>query len=76
MKRLFVRSRYRSTGLGRMLAEHLIGAARDIGYTRMVLDTLPTMSSAQRLYESLGFSDIDPYTLNPIEGTRYMALAL
>jgi ribosomal protein S18 acetylase RimI-like enzyme len=42
----------------------------------MLLDTLPVMSSAQRLYESLGFTDRPPYYDSPIPGTRYMTLAL
>jgi hypothetical protein len=28
------------------------------------------------LYESLGFRDTAPYTLNPIEGARFMALTI
>jgi ribosomal protein S18 acetylase RimI-like enzyme len=76
MKRLFVRDQYRSTGIGRRLVEKLIASAREIGYQRMVLDTLPTMTSAQRLYETLGFTDTAPYIPNHVEGTRYMSLKL
>ena len=76
MKRLYVRTEFRATGLGRMLAERLIAEAQAIGYRRMCLDTLPTMTSAQRLYVSLGFVDIAPYRPNPIGGTRFMGLAL
>lgn len=76
MKRLYVRSDFRGTGLGKKLAERLIEEARMLDYRYMRLDTLATMKSAQNLYLSLGFYDIDPYVYNPIEGTRYMELQL
>jgi ribosomal protein S18 acetylase RimI-like enzyme len=76
MKRLYVRGAFRASGLGRRLVEQVIGTAHTIGYRRMVLDTLPTMVAAQRLYASFGFIDIAPYRHNPIAGTRFLGMKL
>jgi putative acetyltransferase len=76
MKRLYVRSTGRGTGLGRLLTDALIKEARLAGYSRVLLDTLPTMLEAQGLYRSMGFVEIAAYCHNPIAGTRYLALNL
>jgi putative acetyltransferase len=46
MKRLYVTPWFRAAGVGRLLAERVIAEARSAGYTRMFLDTLPTMKGA------------------------------
>jgi ribosomal protein S18 acetylase RimI-like enzyme len=76
MKRLFIRPQFRGLKLGRFLSERVIDDARAIGYTSMVLDTLPSMRQAKALYRSLGFREIAPYRFNPIPGTAYMELVL
>jgi ribosomal protein S18 acetylase RimI-like enzyme len=72
MKRLFVRPEYRSLGVGRLLAESILDAARLAGYDCILLDTLDDMESARALYEELGFVDIPPYYFNPIAGAHYL----
>jgi len=76
LKRLFVKPAERGTGLGRSLAEAAIARARELGYRRMLLDTTPGMEAAHALYRRLGFLDTEPYTANPVRGTRYLALDL
>ena len=76
MKRLYVRPAFRGQGVGEGLAMMIVGEARMIGYKRMRLDTIPSMTTAIALYESLGFREIEPYRHNPIEGAKFMELIL
>jgi len=76
MKRLYVRPAFRRWKIGRRLTEAIIAEAAIIGYRRMRLDTVPSMTEARRLYESLGFRDISPYRHNPVPGARFMELEL
>jgi ribosomal protein S18 acetylase RimI-like enzyme len=76
MKRLYVAPAGRGVGLGRALAETIVAAGASLGYREIRLDTLPTMRSAMRLYEALGFNEIAPYYETPVEGTIFMAKSL
>ena len=76
MKRLFVKPAYRGFGIGRKLVEILIHKAKVLNYKYMRLDTIPSLKKAQKLYESVGFYDIEPYVYNPTEGARFMELDL
>ena len=76
MKRLYVAPGHRGEGVGRLLAEALIGHGRRLGYETMLLDTLPTMDTAQDLYASLGFEPAPAYRYNPVPGATFRRLTL
>ena len=76
MKRLFVRPKFRGLGIGRLLAEAILDAARQVGYTNLLLDTLSDMETARALYHDLGFEDVPPYYHNPISGSHYLKVKL
>lgn len=76
MKRLFVRPAFRRLGLGRDLADAALSAARTLGYSCVLLDTLDDMEAARTLYQDLGFFEIEPYYFNPIAGAHYLKVVL
>ena len=76
LKRLYVRPAFRGNGLGRELTRMLIDSAREIGYKEILLDTLPFLQNAQRLYRSFGFHEIERYNDSPMDGATYMKLEL
>ena len=72
LKRMYVKNEYRGHQIGKSLLEHSIELAKQLGYTKIRLDTLKNMSSAQKLYLSFGFYKIPPYRFNPLPGTIYL----
>ncbi|NRB50318.1 MAG: GNAT family N-acetyltransferase [Saprospiraceae bacterium] len=76
MKRLYVRPEFRGRQLGKKLAQVCIEEAGRAGYKQMVLDTLPTMKGAVRIYKNLGFELIPPYYNNPVPDVIYLGLDL
>src|SRR5574343_2116136 len=76
MKRLYVEPEMRGLGVGRELALAAIKAAKTLGYRRVMLDTLPAMRIAVKLYRELGFTEAPAYYPAPLEGTMFLALDL
>jgi GNAT superfamily N-acetyltransferase len=75
-KRFFVRPRFRGRGIGLDLGRAIVDRAREIGYRRVRLDTLPSMGPAVAVYRALGFRAVDAWHHTPVEGTLFMQLDL
>jgi putative acetyltransferase len=76
LKRLDVRPRFRGAGLGSCLTVAAITAAREMGYERVLLHTLPAMTQAHALYGRLGFHEIPAFREIPLPGVIYLELDL
>ncbi len=76
MKRLYVDPAFRGQGVGRKLALAAIKAAHRFGYRRILLDTVPSMRIAVKLYRELGFTEAPAYYPSPVEGTIFLTLDL
>ena len=76
LKRLYVRPAFRGRGIAGAMMQRILDDARAIGYTAMLLDTLPFLTSAIRMYRALGFYDIPPYNDSPLATTIFLRLEL
>ncbi|MEL6972617.1 MAG: GNAT family N-acetyltransferase [Bacteroidota bacterium] len=76
LKRMYLRPEARGQGVGKKLLQELIAAAKELGYIKMRLDTLPSMSSAIGLYKSFGFYEIEAYRYNPFAEAVFFELDL
>ncbi len=69
----------RGQGIGRRMAEHLIGVAREEGYRRLSLETgsMVEFAPARALYASVGFKPCGPFGDYPASpNSTYMTLEL
>ena len=76
IKRLYVVPAARGRRVGHILAESIVTLAKQLGYSQLLLDTLPSMKEAQSLYASLGFKPTSAYRFNPVPETVFLKLEL
>ena len=76
MKRLYVRPEFRGKGIGDQLVQRVIEDAKVIGYSCMLLDTLPFLEGALHMYRKCGFYEIESYNDSPIDSSIFMRLDL
>ena len=72
MKRLYVQAAYRKFGIGEALVIAILADAKQLGYTKMKLDTLERLKAAITLYLKHGFSITTAYYHNPLPEVVYM----
>jgi GNAT superfamily N-acetyltransferase len=76
LKRMYLAPAARGQGAGRALAAAAVAVARELGYRRLLLDTVASLTTAIAIYEGLGFAEIEAYRHNPFEDARFFALRL
>lgn len=76
MKRLYVRPEFRNKGIAKMLVKKIISDAKKIGYSSMLLDTLPFLQTAIKMYKQMGFYEIECYNDSPMNNSIYLKLEL
>jgi ribosomal protein S18 acetylase RimI-like enzyme len=61
VKRLYVRPAHRRAGAARLLMHHAHSHANRHGFTRLVLDVMPTRTHVIDFYRRLGYTETKPY---------------
>jgi putative acetyltransferase len=76
VKRLYVQPAFRGQQLGDQLMQVLTQTTRQLGYQRLVLDTVPQTVFAQTIYQRMGFTPIAQYYDGPTLATQFFELPL
>jgi len=71
IKRIYVRADHRGPGFGPVLTAALLERARELGFERVRVDTLPSMTAAIQFYQKMGFKPIPPYWPHPVQGALF-----
>ena len=65
IKRMWVSGSARGLGLGRRMLEALETQSRELGFTKVCLETNRALKEAIRLYESSGYVEVAPFNAEP-----------
>jgi ribosomal protein S18 acetylase RimI-like enzyme len=71
IKRIYVRADHRGPVFGPRLTRALLDRARELGYERVRVDTLPTMAAAIQFYPAMGFEPMAAYWPHPVAGSHF-----
>jgi len=59
MQKFYILPNYRGFGYGKQLLDASLTAAKEFGFAKCYIETLPSMQTATSLYERVGFERID-----------------
>lgn len=76
IKRIYVRADHRGPGFGPRLTQAVLDRARELGFERVRVDTLPTMTAAIRFYQEMGFAPIASFWPHPVAGALFFEYKL
>lgn len=71
IKRIYVRPDHRGKEFGGPYVGALVDRARELGYRRLRVDTLPSMTAAIEFYQEAGFRPIASYWSHPVAGALF-----
>ncbi len=71
IKRIYVRPEFRGKGFGPTFVRALLDRAREVGYERLRVDTLPSMQAAIEFYQELGFRPIPSFWPHPVRDALF-----
>ena len=57
--KLYLSPAARGKGIGKLLMEKCLGAAKELGYKKVYLETMPELTIAIPMYEKFGFTYLD-----------------
>ena len=60
LRKMYLSSECRGKGLGKRLLQHALDRARELGFSRVILETVSVLWVAIALYESFGFRPFIP----------------
>ncbi|MDP9310968.1 MAG: GNAT family N-acetyltransferase [Chloroflexota bacterium] len=65
LRKMYLIPPLRGIGVGRLMLEHAIGVARDLGFKTMTLETVSVLQDAIRLYRRAGFKLVTQGAMSP-----------
>lgn len=76
IKRIAVAPEFRGVEFGRIFVREMLRRSGELGYERVRVDTLPSMSAAIQFYEEAGFRRIPPYWPHPVAGAIFFEVSV